>query len=1013
MAIVNLDFKVKHGLQVQGNATLSGASNDVGTITTGIWNGSVISPTKGGTGQNFSGASGYLLFSNGVATATPTIPSTAIVGSVAAASSVPFSGISNLPTTLIGYGITDAQPLDGDLTSIATLVGLTGHLQKNSANMWSLDTAVYITGNQTIAVTGDATGSGNTAINLTLSNTSVVPSTYTSVTVDSKGRVTSGTKPTTLSGYGITDSTPLTHTTDYTLHLTPAQNSWIDGITATQLEVNYISGTTSNIQTQLGTKASLSGASMTGNLIMSANTTITAPTPASGFVSSDAVNKAYVDALVTSGVVWESPISDPELSSDNVNGQPPMPVDSRVYIIGPTATGTFWSGKEGHAVYWNGTSWIDLLGRAVVVGDRFGVTLEAKYNLTGGLVGRADSIAQIATATPGAITYTFTSPVSGKAVFCNNASSIHFSHSYTYVNTGWIEISGPSSTPAGVGLYYAGNTLNVSLGAAIAQLPTNEVGVDVYSGGGLMTTVDGNTTSTTTGAQLSLTKAGTAGTYKSVVTDAYGRITSGSNPTTLSGYGIVDAQPLDADLTAIGALTGTPGTLTTNGAGAWTINTTSYSTTDSNVTLNNSASADAHYVTLASSATGNQQLLSNSGLLFTPSTGTLAAASFSGSGAELTNLNATNLASGTVPASRLGSGTGSTTTFLRGDNTWATVSTTDTKVNLTDSTTAGFLRVPFANSPTGTQELLTNSSFVYNPATGTLVATTFNGNATTALAVTLAGTAANTTQYITFTSQVGAPTGTAPLNIDYSSAPLSYNPGTGVLTTTTVVGNLTGTASTAAVANALNTSNAYNVFNLTSSSGIIAGNADGNGYAVRIKASTANVQGVLQWTDNTQTTAWTSLVGATGLLNCTTGLQSTSLGIGTAPSATTGEIRATNNITAYYSDARLKTVSGNITDALTKVCSLNGVIYTNNQLAGTFGYTTQEEQVGVLAQEVKSVMPQVVTPAPFDIGQRDDGTEFSKSGEDYMTVRYDRLVPLLIEAIKELKAEVELLKSIK
>lgn len=53
---------------------------------------------------------------------------------------------------------------------------------------------------------------------------------------------------------------------------------------------------------------------------------------------------------------------------------------------------------------------------------------------------------------------------------------------------------------------------------------------------------------------FALTNVGTAGTYQAVTVDAQGRVTSGSNPTTLSGYGITDAQPLDGDLTAIAAL---------------------------------------------------------------------------------------------------------------------------------------------------------------------------------------------------------------------------------------------------------------------------------------------------------------------------------------------------------------------------------------------------------------------------------------------------------------------------
>jgi hypothetical protein len=135
------------------------------------------------------------------------------------------------------------------------------------------------------------------------------------------------------------------------------------------------------------------------------------------------------------------------------------------------------------------------------------------------------------------------------------------------------------------------------------------------------------------------------------------------------------------------------------------------------------------------------------------------------------------------------------------------------------------------------------------------------------------------------------------------------------------------------------------------------------------------------------------------------------LGVGTAPSATAGEIRATNNITAYYSDGRLKNVLYVIPDALAKVNSLNGVVYKNNDVAAEYGYTDQSEQVGVIAQEVEIILPQIVKPAPFDIGQHVSGHEFSKSGQFYKTVQYEKLVPLLIEAIKELTHKVEVLEN--
>ena len=126
----------------------------------------------------------------------------------------------------------------------------------------------------------------------------------------------------------------------------------------------------------------------------------------------------------------------------------------------------------------------------------------------------------------------------------------------------------------------------------------------------------------------------------------------------------------------------------------------------------------------------------------------------------------------------------------------------------------------------------------------------------------------------------------------------------------------------------------------------------------------------------------------------------------------TNTIATTGNICAYYSDERLKTITGNIDNALDKVLSLDGFYYVENDLAKELGYDNDKQQVGLSAQKVQAVLPEAVELAPVDYEtDEEEGTVTSKSGENYLTVDYAKVVPLLVEAIKELKAEIESLKA--
>ena len=133
----------------------------------------------------------------------------------------------------------------------------------------------------------------------------------------------------------------------------------------------------------------------------------------------------------------------------------------------------------------------------------------------------------------------------------------------------------------------------------------------------------------------------------------------------------------------------------------------------------------------------------------------------------------------------------------------------------------------------------------------------------------------------------------------------------------------------------------------------------------------------------------------------TSDVQFDSLGIGTPASGVTGEIRATNDITAFYSsDINLKENIVNIENALDKVKQIRGVEFDWTQeyidtRGGEDDYFLRKRDTGVIAQEVEEVLPAVVATRP-------DGTK---------AVKYDRMVGLLIEAIKEQQEQIDDLKS--
>jgi phage-related tail fiber protein len=440
------------------------------------------------------------------------------------------------PTTLAGFGIADAQPLDADLTAIAGLVGTSGFLKKTAADTWSLDTSSYLTGNQAITFSGDATGTGTTAVALTLANSGVTAGTYPKVTVDAKGRVTTGAalaasdipaldwskittgKPTTLAGYGITDAMAGNQT------ITFSGDASGSGTTSVALSLSA-SGVTAGTYPKV-TVDSKGRVTNGANLSASDIPSLGAEKITSGTLSVDTSgNAATATKLETARTI--NGVSFDGSANITINA-----VDSTSRIA---------SSEKGAA---NGVATLDATGLV--------------------------PSSQLPSYVDDVLEYANLAALPGTGVSAKIYVTLDNNKIYRWSGSAYIEIS-----PV------AGNS-----DTATKLSTARTIGI---TGDVTWTSPAFDGSSNVTAAATLANSGVTAGTYKSVTVDAKGRVTGGTNPTTLAGFGIADAQPLDADLTAIAGLVGTSGFLKKTAADTWSLDTSSYLTGNQAITFSGDA----------------------------------------------------------------------------------------------------------------------------------------------------------------------------------------------------------------------------------------------------------------------------------------------------------------------------------------------------------------------------------------------------------------------------------------
>tara|TARA_E500000318_G_scaffold55078_1_gene51212 strand:+ start:1577 stop:2089 length:513 start_codon:yes stop_codon:yes gene_type:complete len=138
--------------------------------------------------------------------------------------------------------------------------------------------------------------------------------------------------------------------------------------------------------------------------------------------------------------------------------------------------------------------------------------------------------------------------------------------------------------------------------------------------------------------------------------------------------------------------------------------------------------------------------------------------------------------------------------------------------------------------------------------------------------------------------------------------------------------------------------------------------------------------------------------GSSGGSTISSGTSSISgIRVGSPTAPVNGDVGASGSITAGYSDKRLKHQIEIIPDAIKKIKAITGIFYVRNDVAKSYNIGDDKRQIGLIAQQVEEVAPELIDKAPFN--------------RKYFTVNYDKVTALLLQGIKEQQEQINILNK--